>query len=161
GAAANVIEELAFEAGGLKSSAKIPVGEPDKKKETFVGGIAIRPDGARLYAVNVFGQTLSAIDTERRSVLKTVPLPAEPYACLVPADGRTLFVSLWGGSKVLVFDSETLERTAEIAVGEHPNAMVLSPDGKRLFVACASTNAVWVVDVASKSPREQISIALY
>jgi YVTN family beta-propeller protein len=161
GAAANVIEELRFEAGRLKSSAKIPVGEPDKKKETFVGGIAIRPDGSRLYAVNVFGQTLSAIDTGKRRVVKTVPLAAEPYTCLASADGKSLFVSLWGGAKVLVFDAETLEPAAEIAVGEHPNAMVQSRDGKRLFVACANTNAVWVLDLASKAAVEQISIALY
>src|SRR5262249_43713024 len=77
GAAANVVEELRFEAGRLKSSAKIPVGEPDKKKETFLGGIALRPDGSRLYIVNVFGQTLSAVDTDQRSVVKTVPLATE------------------------------------------------------------------------------------
>jgi YVTN family beta-propeller protein len=147
--------------GRLKSSAKIAVGEPDKKKETFVGGIAINPAGTRLYGVNVFGQTFSAIDTSRRSVVKTIPLPAEPYTCLVARDGRSVFVSLWGGAKILVFDAETLEQTAAIAVGEHPNAMVQSPEGGRLFVACANTNAVWVVDLASKAAKEQISIALY
>ena len=38
----------------------------------------------------------------------------------------------------------------EVAVGEHPNAMLQSLDGKLLFVACANTNAVWVVDVATR-----------
>jgi YVTN family beta-propeller protein len=161
GAAANTVEEFTFEAGRLKASATIRVGEPHKKKETFVGGIALSPDGARLYAVNVFGQTLSAIDAARREVVRTVVLAAEPYTCLASPDGRALFVSLWGGAKVLVFDPATLERTSEIAVGEHPNAMALSPDGKRLFVACANTNAVWVVDPVSGSASEQISVALY
>ncbi|HEY7216406.1 MAG TPA: alkaline phosphatase family protein, partial [Thermoanaerobaculia bacterium] len=32
--------------------------------------------------------------------------------------------------------------------------------GGRLFVACANTNAVWVVDLAARAAKEQISIAL-
>jgi YVTN family beta-propeller protein len=39
--------------------------------------------------------------------------------------------------------------------------MALSPDGARLFVACANTNAVWVVDLPSRSAKEQILMALY
>ena len=49
-------------------------------------------------------------------------------------DGSTLFISLWGGAKVLVFDARTLESRGEIGVGEHPNAMAITTDGKRLFV---------------------------
>ena len=52
-------------------------------------------------------------------------------------------------------------KRGEVVVGEHPNAMVLSKDGARLFVACANTNAVWVIDVASKTAKEQISVALF
>src|SRR4029077_20818 len=38
--------------------------------------------------------------------------------------------------------------------------MVQARDGTRLFVACANTNAVWVIDLASKTAHEQISVAL-
>src|SRR5262249_25307212 len=75
-------------------------------------------------------------------------------------DGKTLFVSLWGGAKVLLFDAQTLEARGEIAVGEHPNAMAITKDGARLFVACANTNAVWAIDVAAKRAVEQISVSL-
>lgn len=161
GAAANTVEELPFENGSLKKGSSISISEPDKKKETFIGGMAVAPDGTTLYAVNVLGQTLSAVDLSRRAVTKTVALAAEPYTCVAAEDGKTLLVSLWGGAKVLVFDAKTLEKTGEISVGEHPNAMVLSRDGSRLFVACANTNSVWVVDLASRSATEQIGIALY
>src|SRR5204863_6247138 len=63
---------------------------------------------------------------------------------------------------ILAFDAATtLEKQAEIAVGEHPNSMALSKDGGRLFVACANTNAVWVVDLASRTAKEQVSVALH
>src|SRR4029077_1146416 len=99
-----------------------------------------------------------AVDLASGQVRKTVSLPAEPYTCLVSADGRSLFVSLWGGAKVLIFDAGTLAAAGEITVGEHPNAMVLSGDGARLFVACANTNAVWVVDVAERTADAQVSV---
>src|SRR5438128_191774 len=159
GAAANTVEEFLFEQGRLTPAGTLAIAEPHKKKETFVGGVAVNPDGSRLYAVNVLGQTLSVVDLAKRQTLRTVPLAAEPYTCIVAPDGATLFVSLWGGAKVLLLDARTLEPAGEVAVGEHPNAMVLSPDGRRLFVACANTNAVWVVDLPSKKATEQISVA--
>ncbi|MEO8191088.1 MAG: alkaline phosphatase family protein [Acidobacteriota bacterium] len=133
---------------------------PVHEQTSFVGGLALDPSGKRLYAVNVLGQLLSAVDLETGKVVGSVALPAEAYTCLVSPDGRTLFVSLWGGAKVMLFDPATLAPAGEIATGEHPNAMLVSKDGGTLFVACANTNSVWAADIARKTPREQISIAL-
>ena len=99
--------------------------------DTFTGGLATSPDGKTLYATRVFSMTVSSIDLASGRVLKTVALPAEPYTCVVSADGRRLFVSIWGGSIVLVLDAETLGQVAYLPVGEHPNAMALSVDGKQ------------------------------
>jgi DNA-binding beta-propeller fold protein YncE len=130
-------------------------------KESFVGGLSVTPDGLRLFAVHVLGELLSEVNLESGRVMQTVSLPAEGYTTLVSPDGRILFVSLWGGARVLLFDATTLEPMGEVAVGEHPSAMALSPDGRRLFVACANTNAVWVVDVAERRATEQIGVALF
>jgi YVTN family beta-propeller protein len=167
GAAENTIYDFAWTNGALKDAGRITIGPPERRtggeflNAGFIGGLAISPDGTRLYAVHVFGQALSAIDLQSRREVKKVKLAAEPYTALVSRDGRTLFVSLWGGSKVLMFAADTLEPLADIPVGPHPNAMLLSQDGTRLFVACANTNAVWVVDLATRTAREQISVALY
>jgi DNA-binding beta-propeller fold protein YncE len=134
---------------------------PEPVPQSFIGGIAVSPDGSRLFAVHVLGQLVSAVDLKTGHVIRSVNLPAEPYTCVVSADGKTLFVSLWGGAKVLMFDAWSLEPTGEIAVGEHPNAMALTRDGKRLFVSCANTNAVWVVDVAQGHATEQIKVSIY
>ena len=134
---------------------------PEPVEQSFVGGIAISPDGRYVYAVHVLGEALTKLDIKSGLVRGTVDVGAEPYTCLVSPDGKTVFVSVWGGAKILAFDAATLEKRGEIAVGEHPNAMVLSKDGARLFVACANTNSVWVVDVASKTAKEQISVALF
>jgi YVTN family beta-propeller protein len=167
GAAQNTVQELVWANGRLTKDKVIKVTEPDpargeeRGQSGFVGGLAITPDGHRLFALQVFGKTLSAIDTSTRTVSKMIRLQTEPYSALVSGDGKTLFVSAWGGAKVLLFNPDTLDAIGEIAVGEHPNAMTLSRDGTRLFVACANTNAVWIVDLASRTAKEQVSVALY
>ncbi len=129
-------------------------------KEGFLGGLAVRPDGSRLYVVDVLGKRLAAVDLATGAVVKRVDLAAEPYGCVVSGDGASVYVSSWGGARILAFDAETLEPRGEVAVGEHPNAMVQSADGARLFVACANTNSVWAIDLASRTAKEQISVAL-
>src|SRR3954469_22922840 len=167
GAAENTIYDFTWANGSLKEAGRISIGLAERRtggellNAGFIGGLAIAPNGRTLYAIQVFGQAVSAIDLESRKEIKKVSLAAEPYTALMSPDGRTLFVSLWGGSKVLMLAADTLESIGTIAVGPHPNAMLFSKDGSRLFVACANTNAVWVVDVASQTAKEQISVALY
>jgi DNA-binding beta-propeller fold protein YncE len=163
GAAESSVRELRWGASGVVTPGpSIVLKRPSK--ESFVAGVAVSPDGARVYAVHALGEMLSAVrlgDEDNAAVVTSAELPAEGYTALVTPDGKTLYVSLWGGARVLAFDPVTLQPRGEIAVGEHPNAMVLSRDGARLFVACANTNAVWVVDLASGTAKEQVSVALY
>ena len=134
---------------------------PEPVPQSFIGGLAVTPDGSRLFAVHVLSMLVSAVDLKTGVVEHTIPLPAEPYTCLVSPDGSTLFVSIWGGAKVLMFDTWTFEPKGEVTVGEHPNAMALTRDGRRLFVACANTNAVWVVDVAARQATEQVRVSMF
>jgi YVTN family beta-propeller protein len=172
GANQNAILEFVYASGKLTLASTIPVARdpqratpglsrPEAIPDGFVGGIALSPDGTRLYAVHVMGLGLTLVDVRTGRARASVDLPAEPYTCLVSPDGSLLYVSLWGGAKILLFDAATLQPKGEVPVGEHPNAMALSKDGRRLFVACANTNAVWVVDVAARMAVEQISTALY
>jgi YVTN family beta-propeller protein len=168
GGSQNTVNVLKWSSGRLEPLEQITISAPERtggwsrlENAGFVAGIAMHPDGRTLYAVQVLGQALVALDVERSVLAKKVELEAEPYAVALSKDAGSLFVSLWGGAKVLVFDAVSLELLIEIPVGEHPNAMMLSADGARLFVACASTNAVWVIDVASRTAKEQIAVALY
>ncbi|HZR25871.1 MAG TPA: bifunctional YncE family protein/alkaline phosphatase family protein [Vicinamibacterales bacterium] len=177
GAANNTVHELTWADGVLTRQPDLVLGRPmeiprpeseseninrpDPVPQSFVGGIAISPDGTRLFAVHVLGQIVSAVDLKTGHVLHSIELPAEAYTCVVSPDGSTLFVSLWGGAKVLAYDAQTFAPKGEIAVGEHPNAMAITKDGKRLFVAAANTNAVYAIDLAERRAVEQISVAMF
>ncbi len=172
GAGNNTVHEMQFAAGKLTRGIDLVLGRPMDAPasapnrpapvpQSFVGGLAISPDGSLLFAVHVLGQIVSVVDLKSGHVLRSIPLPAEPYSCVVSPDGATLFVSLWGGAKILLFDTKTYAQVGEIPVGEHPNAMALTTDGTRLFVACANTNAVWAIDVAGRRATEQIRVSMF
>ena len=159
GAGQNNVQEFAFADGALTRARTFAL--PPVAAESFAGGLAISRDGRTLYATRLFAMTLSSIDLTTGVVTRTVPLQAEPYTALVSADGRFVFVSLWGGSVVEVYAADSLTLVTEMYTAEHPNAMALSADGKRLFVACGNSASVWVFDTFSNLAIEQISTSLY
>jgi DNA-binding beta-propeller fold protein YncE len=159
GAAQNNVQEFSVADGVLTRARTFQL--PSMNADTFVGGLAISPDGRTLYVTRLFAMTVSAVDLDSGQVLRTEPVAAEPYSALASADGRYLFVSIWGASMVAVLDSRTLQMVDAIVTGEHPSAMVLSADGRRVFVACASSAEVWVISTRSLKAIEQISTSLY
>jgi YVTN family beta-propeller protein len=173
GAAANSVVELSWRGGRLTRTGTLPLGRSARETieglnrrdevtvpQSFIGGISISPNGTQLAAAHVLGQVVSLVDLATGNIRVTVDVPAEPYSTLFSKDGSTLFVSIWGGARVLLLDPKTLATKGSVAVGEHPNAMVEAPDG-RVFVACANTNAVYVIDPWAMKAVEQISVALF
>ena len=158
GAGQNNVQEFNYANGVITRARTFAL--PAVTGQSFAGGIAITPDGTTLYVTRVFAQTVSAVDLTTGQVTRTVALPAEPYSNVVSADGRKLYVSLWGGAKVQVYLLPSMTPLEEFATGEHPNALLLSRDGKRLFVACGSSASVWVFDTFSGEALEQISMSL-
>lgn len=166
GAADNTVQELEWRDDRLVPARSFRLEPPEKTVHDelvnpgFVGGLALSPDGRVLYAAEVYGEAVAALDVETGERLARAPLGAEGYAVAVAPDGSAVYATVWGGARVAVLQPRTLKPIAEIPVGEHPNALAFSKDGRRLFVACAHTNAVWVVDVATRTAGEQIATAL-
>ncbi len=167
GAADNSVTELEWRGNRLHVSRTISLGPPQKNRGEFVlenagfvGGLALSPDEKTLYATEVYGQAVTAVDLQSGTRIAQAGLPGEAYGVLAAPDGRVVYVSVWGKARIALLEPRTLRLLGEIPVGEHPNAMALSSDGRRLFVACANTNAVWAVDLETKRVSEQIGVAL-
>ncbi|HEY8231768.1 MAG TPA: SMP-30/gluconolactonase/LRE family protein [Vicinamibacteria bacterium] len=166
GAADNSILEVEWNGSKLTPGRRLVVAPPQTTKDErltnagFMGGLAVSADGRMLYAAQVYGKAVVAVDLSSGAVLARRDLPAEAYTAVLAPDGRSLYVSVWGGARVAVLDARDLAPLAEVAIGEHPNAMLFSKDGLRLFVACANTNAVWVIDLQARKVSERIGVAL-
>jgi len=122
--------------------------EPKADGTRFPAGIALSPDGKRLFVAENVADTVAVIDLENKRVVQRLQTDAYPYAVVVSPKGD-VYVSAWGGDTVSIFATATsglLKERQKLAVGRHPSALLLDRSGSRLFVASASTNSVAVVD---------------
>src|SRR5262245_53242007 len=127
----------------------------------FPAGIAVSPDGARLYVAENLTHKVAVVDLTNRQVITKIAVGEYPYDCEISGDGKRVYVSSWGSRAVAVIDTTTNQVLNNIPVGDHPNDLELTRDGKTLYVANANSNTVSVVDTTQMKEIEAISTALH
>jgi YVTN family beta-propeller protein len=154
---------LAYPTAGRKLGAPdtLRLGPAWPKAKISPVGIAVDGAGQRLYTVTKEDNALYVLDLQTGRTLSRVGLGHEAYGCLLSKDEKTLYITLWGGDKLLAYDRATGRVRAELATGSHPNELIQSRDGRYLFVANANDNSVSVVDARSWKVLETISTSLY
>ena len=124
-------------------------------------GIEINDAAQTMYVVTKDNLSLYIIDLATKAIKQQLPLGKEAYACLLSADKMELYISLWGGAKILVYDVALQKITDSVVTGDHPNELLLSKNGKILFVANANDNSVSVIDIKQRKVIEVLNAALY
>jgi YVTN family beta-propeller protein len=161
GAEKEVVHQFAHRGGFLSDHREIRIA---KIEEKFVlAGLSVSPDGKTLYVACAWGHALAVVPLDAPDKLVKVRLEPDdyPHTPLVSKDGSKLYLSLWGGAAVAVFDRQTLKLEARWPTPSHPTEMTLSPDGSLLYVACANSTSVAVIDVKEGKTLEQLTTALY
>jgi DNA-binding beta-propeller fold protein YncE len=126
--------------------------EAKKDGTRFPAGIAISPDGKRLFVAENLADTLAVVNLDGKRVAQRLRTDAYPYAVVLSPAGE-VYVAAWGGNTVSVFapaEGGALKDRGRITVGRHPSALLLNHGGSRLFVASASTNSIAVVDTRTE-----------
>src|SRR6478735_6021035 len=130
--------------------------------------VAISPAGIEIddakqvmYVVTKENNSLYVIDLKTKNILQKDTLYNEAYTCLLSPDKKELYISVWGGDKIKIFNTTTRKITDSIAVGDNPNDICLTKNGQYLFVSNANDNSVSVIDVAQKKVIETLNAALY
>ena len=124
-------------------------------------GIEIDDAAKVLYVVTKENNSLYVVDLTTKKVIHELPLGAEAYACILSPDKKELYISLWGGDRVLIFDVSKKTINAQIAVGDNPNELLLNKKGSLLYVANANDNSVSVIDTRKRTVTEVLNAALY
>jgi YVTN family beta-propeller protein len=144
------------------------LGKPDtlklgKRWPTKVGpaGIAVNKGNTQLYTVTKEDSCLYVLSPQTGSIAQKIKLAAEAYSCILSADERTLYISLWGGGKVAVYDVQSQKIIKNITTGSHPNELLLNKKNTLLYVANANDNSVSVINTQTQKVIETISAALY
>jgi len=177
GSQARVYEfEFTPETGDLKPGRDmIAVSDLANKGLSFIGDVAVSPDGHLLYAADVHLDSIAVFNLQSAMLIERWKTGKRPYRILVHPSGRSLLVSGWGDAALYRHDALSGEILAKFRTGPHPTDLLWlakpapTDEGEsskypaRLFVAAANTNAVLVYGVAADGDLQQIediSVAL-
>ncbi|MFT3774679.1 MAG: c-type cytochrome [Minicystis sp.] len=116
---------------------------------TVSSSIAITADDSALWVVNQDADSVSVIDTKKRSLLAEIPLGAAPPAVdpatkrfdpavmprsLAIVNSKKVYVAGQMSSKVYVIDAEKRTVLTSIAVPTAPTSIAAAPDGSAVYV---------------------------
>jgi len=161
----------------------LPLAGAPRRAEEIPSGLALTPDGRKLYVCGNLSNRLLEIDTGTAEVLRTFDVGVAPFA-VVLARGKA-YVSNWGGRRpapgdltgpagqgtevrvdpvrhiagegsVSVVDLGAGTVSTEILVHLHASALALSPDGRWLVCANAASDNLSVIDTAADAVVETI-----
>jgi DNA-binding beta-propeller fold protein YncE len=155
----NWILKYAIGSNKLKLVDSIKLGEkwPVRISPT---GLCINDATNTMYVVSKENNSLYEINLETKK-FNTYPLGAEAYTCVLSADKKQLYISLWGADRLLIWDTKTKQSVKKLAIGDNPNELLLTKNGAFLYVANANDNSVAVVDTKSLTIVEVLNCALF
>ncbi|WP_246206689.1 YncE family protein [Virgibacillus ihumii] len=113
-------------------------------------GVAITPDGTRVYVTNQGDDTVSVIDTVTNTVVATVMVGNGPISVAITPDGTRAYVANANDDTVSVIDTVT--------VGALPFGVAITPDGTRVYVANSLDDTISVIDTATNTVIDTIPV---
>ncbi len=161
----------------------LPAADAPRRKEEIPAGLAVSPDGSRLYAALNLSNRLAELDAADGKVLRLTDVGTAPYD-VVLAGGKA-YVSNWGGRRpgpgdtigpagrgtvvkvdpvrfiasegsVSVVDLASGRVVKEILVHLHSSALAVSPNGRYVVCANAASDNLSVIDVRTDEVAETI-----
>ena len=157
----NVIVSYPIENNKLGKADTIKLGLPWPKGKICATGLVINKANTLLYAVTKEDNTLYTINLQTGLIAGKTQLSAEAYGCTLSPDEKLLYISLWGGDKVAVYNTTSKQIAKSIATQSHPNELLLNKKGNLLYVANANDNSVSVINTVNDKVIETISATLY
>lgn len=119
-----------FDVGNLTLSSAAPLAVGSKPQ-----GMAVTPDGTKLFVANNLDNSVSVITTEGNSVATISSVGLAPMGMAISPDGSHAYVANSGGNSVSVINiSSGLIEYPTVNVISAPSGVAVSPDGSRGYV---------------------------
>jgi YVTN family beta-propeller protein len=110
-------------------------------------GVAISPDGRRIYASNEALKTLDVVDSGSLKVTNRIPLSGLPNNVDVAKDGAYVYVGIrQPPGAVDVIDTRALKNVKSVAVPGEVHNVYVTPDGKYVVSGSIAGKTISVID---------------
>ena len=113
-------------------------------------GGTLSKNGKLLYIVNSASGSITVIDTDRRSSVRTILVGNGPGRVGLTADGKGLIYNLGEDQAVGFASLGSGKQTAVIPLGTRPLSLTLSPDGKLAYAGGQEIDTVFVISVSER-----------
>jgi len=118
-------------------------------------GVAVSPDGSRVYVANQSGTTVSVFSadsaTGQLSALTTITTGTAPRAVKFSADGTRAYVANQTSGSVSVINTATNSVIATVPTGGTLLDIAVNPAGTRIYAIDSAGRKVHVIDTATNS----------
>ncbi|MGR9087312.1 MAG: beta-propeller fold lactonase family protein [Gammaproteobacteria bacterium] len=121
-------------------------------------GVAITPDGARVYVANTESDNVSVINTTTNTVIATIGVGDAPVDIAVTPDGAQAYVSNAGSDNVSIINTGNNTVTATVVVGDNPTRLAITPNGARVYVANGLSDTVSVIATSNNTVLATIPV---
>src|ERR1700676_597247 len=122
-----------------------------------VHGVAVTPDGRRLFTTSEVDHTLIISDTETHKIIGTVKLPGKPNQCAVTPDGRYVIVPIRDGDSVAIVDVNQQKIVKLLPIKEPHNSLNMGSN-KYMFVTSMGSHEIDVIDLEKMDFSAHIAV---
>jgi len=124
------------------------------------GGIAITPDGSRMYVSNHEASSVSVFDTATNVPLMEIGVGLNPIGLAITPDGSLAYVANQASDNVTVIAIATnsVIKTIPVGAGANPIWVTISHDGSRAYVSNQYSDTISVIDTASNAVLTNIPV---
>jgi YVTN family beta-propeller protein len=139
----------------MVSTNRMPWARPRTPHDT-PAGLAVSPDGSRLYIALEERDQIAVADTTTLDVLRRFPIAGRPFGLALNSAGTRLFVACRDADRVVALDAATGEVLEQAQVGSAPVAAAYcdTPAGARLVVANSMSDDI---SMLALDPLREIS----
>jgi YVTN family beta-propeller protein len=119
-------------------------------------GLAMHPDGSRVYVANRGSDSLSIVRTDPAAgglAVRTISVGRGPSTVCAAPDGRRIYVLNAASRDISVIDTAIDEQTERLVLGTNsPAGMQVSPDSRRLYATSFGSSVLSQFDVTRPAP---------
>ena len=136
----------------------------DKVTATFsVGGkprgIALSPDGKRLYLSDQTANAVLTVDAATGALLTRTALGKSPEGIYLSSDGKLLAAAVEEDDQVMLVDTASGKVVRKLKMrGKNPEHAVFSPDDRWLYVSSEEADSVDIVDLGKGEVVQSVKV---